>query len=246
MDLLTEVFLKQEEASKDYRLDIYDKICTFFTYCHEILTLFVKGNRTNQEIMNQHMKLLITNDRIDFKQIELINEIHIDNKKNATMISSNTLKFYLNLIKIHGKSPLFLSIFEIVIAQGDSDNCHLKKEIIKLIFNENYLDFIEPVKEIKIKDENSPWMGLDYKHAFSKRRMPAEYEDKFILILSFSLFKNIGINYITKAINVIGFETLFSRLFQLKEVEVKIWDSQYPELSAFKSIIKTKSAVYRL
>lgn len=44
--------------------------------------------------MNQHMKLLITNDRIDFKQIELINEIHIENKKNATMISSNTLKFY--------------------------------------------------------------------------------------------------------------------------------------------------------
>lgn len=75
---------------------------------------------------------------------------------------------------------MFLSIFEIVIAQGDSDNCHLKKEIIKLIFNENYLDFIEPVKEIKIKDDNSPWMGLDYKHAFSKRRMPAEYEDKFI------------------------------------------------------------------
>jgi len=31
LELLTDVFLRQEDAKMTYRLDIYEKICSFFT-----------------------------------------------------------------------------------------------------------------------------------------------------------------------------------------------------------------------
>jgi RIH domain len=134
-DILVEIMSNPGEKLNMYRDDIFTKICNMFTLCNKNLRYITKDNEKNKKLMSEFIVFLINNTQLDFGQLQLLEEI-LDSEK-TTYSHKKVIMYHLELIKIHGRSHVFLETLIQITDKKIEGNLKLKEEILDCLFSDD-------------------------------------------------------------------------------------------------------------
>ncbi|EGR31182.1 MIR domain protein [Ichthyophthirius multifiliis] len=138
------------DCQYSYKKDFTNKVIEVFKKCHFILIQFCKKNRKIQKnIFKSYEKLLLNQSYINIGQIDLIKEIFKENIELSYQADAY-FKYIKKIIKIHGKYPQLLDLFQIQIQNSmKSDNNEIQKYVIDNMFDPKFIQYIN-VNKIKL------------------------------------------------------------------------------------------------
>lgn len=104
-------------VEKNHQQEIVD----LFRTCFSLLTAFVKGNKTNQQLLSKSIVVFKYNMSYQLGQVELINEIFRDNHSLCTNVAEfNVIQDFVKVIMNNGRKADYLEFFMII--QKAEDN----------------------------------------------------------------------------------------------------------------------------
>ncbi|CAD8158586.1 unnamed protein product [Paramecium pentaurelia] len=176
-----------------YRKQFIQYVIKVFTTCHQILSKFAEGNKSNQNsIYKIYVTLLDKPVRINIGQVAFLKSLYNNNVDLCLKPQDLCFDYVQHLINDHGHQYEFLEVILVFLkASKETDTQKIQVAIMsKILSNYNYFD---PTKTIIPKRD----LPLFYEDKNQEERQ-LMFRKKFIQLVSGCIESEISVNFIVQ------------------------------------------------